>query len=103
MIGDCIGVLTLVSILVYSPFAKNWWRALGVPFALTLVWGIVRIVSIILFREDSPPGVGFFIAPCFAALFGGLSRALKLLLFEIPILAEKVEQFRSRFFKDDPS
>jgi hypothetical protein len=90
-------LLVALSILVYSPMAGSWKRALLVPAVLTLLWGGVRTVSIIAFREpEEPVPFGFIVAPFLAAFYAALVRSAKIVLFRIPLLSRWEKAAKTR-------
>jgi hypothetical protein len=88
-----------VAIVFYAPFAKTWFRALAVPFILVFSWSIVRLICILNFDENSPPGIYFLIVPFEYLIFASITRGIKLLLFQIPFLKSAEEKIRFHFRK----
>jgi hypothetical protein len=92
-----LGLLMSVSLFVYAPFAKTWIRALAVQFLLGFCWAGTRLTSVIVFKEESPPGVFFIIVPLEYLVYASITRGLKLLLFRLPVLKAFEEKLRLRF------
>jgi hypothetical protein len=91
-----ITVLTLGLILFYAPFAKTWIRALTVPVALIIMGILVTEFTIVAFKEESPPGIGFALAPFACALFAAIARVIGYVIFKIPILKRLEEDVRAK-------
>jgi hypothetical protein len=91
-------VLTLGSILLYSPFAKTWNRAVFVPVAIFLVGILVNEITIAVSNEETPPVIGFALAPSVCALFAAIARAtIKPLFLKVPVLKRLEETVRGYF------
>ena len=76
IISDVTAALIAFSIILYAPLAKNRRRALIVPAVITFIWGVTRTLSITIFREQSPPLIGFVIAPFLSMFFAAAARGL---------------------------
>jgi hypothetical protein len=87
----------LLSIFFYAPMAQNWKRAVMVPATLTFVWGILRTVSIMAFRESDVPLAGFLVAPFLSALYGLLVRLAKVLLCEMSLIRRWETTLKTKF------
>jgi hypothetical protein len=92
---------TFASVFLYAPFANTWARAIIVPFLLTAVWGGIRMFSIIVFCENSPPLIGFLIAPFQGSIIAVVLRCGKLLLFKIPALADWERRMKQSWKKGE--
>lgn len=99
LLAAVVGILAMASVVVYAPFAKDWLRALLVPFLLTSLWGILRLLAILVFREEQPPMMGFVILPPLFSAYAATARALKLILVRSPKLSKLEEKTRSFFGK----
>jgi hypothetical protein len=97
--GDFIQVLLLFLVVLYAPFAKTWKRAAVVVVATTVVWSICRVITIILFNENSPPMIGFVMMPFLAAFYAFVLRLIKGVVFCIPWLKKIVKSTRDRISK----
>jgi hypothetical protein len=97
ILADVVKYSAYVATAIYAPFAKTWARALVVPFILVFAWGVVREVSIVRFREDTPPGMYFLMLPFLYLVYASVMRGLKLLLFRLPVLKAFEQKIRSRF------
>ena len=95
--ASVLGFLVCVASFTYAPFAKTWMRALLVQFALGFCWAAVRMMSVMFFNEESPPGIFFVIVPIEYLVFASIARCLKLLLFKRPALKALEEKLRLRF------
>lgn len=91
------GLLVGVSPFVYAPFAKTWMRALLVQFSLGFIWALIRLMSVICFNEESPPGIFFIIIPLEYLVYASIARGIKLLLFKLPMLKAIEEKLRLHF------
>jgi hypothetical protein len=80
-----MATLILLSIIFYAPLARNARRGLIVPGVITFVWGAIRTLSIVTFRESSPPLFGFLVAPILSALFAAAARGLLRNIFQSAI------------------
>lgn len=83
IIGDILGYLTVGGVILYAPLAGTWRRALLVPCVLSVAWGGVRVITILLFREPCPPLIGFAVLPLLYMLGAAALRAGKELLLRI--------------------
>ena len=70
-------------IIVYSPFAKNWARALTVPFILTLLLCIFRLSTLHIEEFGDVPAGGFVVLPFFVVVYAAIFRAVKIVIFKI--------------------
>jgi len=93
--GDILMIAAVASSFLYAPMANGWKRAVLIPFSLTFIWGLVRIVSIALFKEPSPPLMGFVVAPFIILICAIVVRGLKLLLCQLPFFRKVEESLRS--------
>jgi hypothetical protein len=91
-----LGLLLSVAPFVYAPFAKTWTRAMSVQIILGFAWGLTRLISIIYFNEESPPGVFFLILPIEYLVYAAITRSLKIFLFKFPALKAFEEKIRTR-------
>ena len=83
--GDILQILIPGIVLIYSPFAKNWARALIIPTLTATVWSIIRIFCIIAFPQAFPPLGGFVVFPFFVLCAAALLRFFKNILFSAPV------------------
>jgi hypothetical protein len=95
-LGHILTVLTLGSIVFYSPFAKTWSRAICVPVALLLIGILINEITIATFNEETPPVIGFALAPLVCALFAAIARVIGYVIFQIPILKRLEENVRAK-------
>ena len=83
IISILLQIAILLCIILYAPFSKSWWRAIGVSFSIALAWVVLRFVMIFNFREpDVPPLMGFFFVPPFVTAFAIGARAIKVAISE---------------------
>jgi hypothetical protein len=95
-LADILKYSAYAATLLYAPFAKTWVRALAVPFILISAWGLVRVISIFEFREDTPPGMYFVILPFLYLIYASIVRGAKLIVFKMPLLHSFEERVRER-------
>lgn len=96
-LGLMLQIVIIASVVLYSPFAKRLTYAMGVLFALTFFWGLLRVTCILAYRESSPPLMGFLVAPFVAGILGGGARVLMPFLLQIPVVGRIVHKARTRF------
>lgn len=77
-IGDILQIIALLAI-VGSAFVGSWFRALVVAVVPISLWSLVRIATILYYEEDSPPMIGFVVAPFLAAIYGSVLRGVRIL------------------------
>lgn len=77
-IGYGLTAITVFSVLFYAPFARSWQLAFLVPVCFAALWSIARTLSIILYKEEMPPMIGFLFIPLFYGGLGCILRAIKL-------------------------
>ena len=99
--GDFFGILFLGTSLFYAPFARGWVRAVVVPFALSIIWVVLRVFTIVCFREPSS-GMRLIVCVPFAAvIYAVAARGVKIFMFRIPSLKQLKQKVRTQFGKSD--
>ena len=79
-IGDGLGIATLGAVILYAPFSKTYARSILVPFSLCVAWSLVRVLTIVIFKEPCPPLVGFAFIPFIYGACGAVLRLLRVIL-----------------------
>src|SRR5882724_942974 len=92
--ADALGLIMIVAVFAYAPFAKTWNRALAVQFVLGFCWAGLRVMTVIVLKEDFPPGIIFIIVPLEYLAYASITRTLKLLLFKLRILKTFEEKLK---------
>lgn len=62
-LGYALMIVSGVSALIIAPLSKSWLRCFCFAVIPTSIWSLLRIVSISVFREESPPMIGFIVVP----------------------------------------
>jgi hypothetical protein len=78
-LGDALQIVALVAFLA-SPFMSTWKKTLVLAIPPVFFWCTLRLTTVIIFKEDSPPMIGFFVAPMFVALYAIILRGTRLVL-----------------------
>lgn len=82
LLGDVLQVTSLVALFA-GAFASSWYRAVALAVVPLTLWGLLRISTIFVFGENSPPLAGFLVAPVFAAIYVCFLRGLRILFFRL--------------------
>ncbi len=95
--ADILAYVMYAAILFYAPFAKTWRRAIAAVLFVSASWSLLRMFTIIAYREDTPPMFAFVVLPFFTVAYGCALRGVKILLFKIPALAALESRLRAKF------
>ena len=76
LFNDVFQIVGMAVPVVYSPFARNWRRALLVPFLVTSVLAVFRLATMNVPEFGDVPAFGFIVMPFMSVIIAVVLRAI---------------------------